>query len=283
MALRFGRFTLHEIRDGSMSLDGGAMFGVVPQKLWSKHFQPDAQNRIQLALRCLLIEDGARKILVDDGIGTRWSDKHREMYALDQTQRSLDSQLGTLGLSREDITDVVLTHLHFDHAGGTIRENAAGQRELSFPRATYWLQKRHWQWAHQPSERDRGSFRAEDFDLLEESGRLHLLEGATTLFDDFELFISEGHTVGLQLPRLRAGDRALQYCGDIIPTTAHLKAAWGMAYDLHPLTVIEEKKELLAQALEEEWILFFEHDPNVAAATIREERGEAVVNEVVAL
>jgi glyoxylase-like metal-dependent hydrolase (beta-lactamase superfamily II) len=282
MALRLGRFELHEVRDGTFALDGGAMFGVVPRTLWEKKHAPDEKNRIELALRCLLIVDGDRRVLVDDGIGDRWSDKHRDIYRIDQSAHDLDRELARAGFSRDDITDVVLTHLHFDHAGGTIRLRD-GKPVLAFPRATYHLQRRNWKWAHHASEKDAGSFRAETFELLEKSGRLHLIEGQTELYPGIELFVSEGHTVGLQLVRVHEGERSLVYCGDIIPTAAHLKPSWVMAYDLYPLTTIEEKKMLLAQAAEDGWILFFEHDPRVAACTVKEEAGEVVVDQVITL
>lgn len=275
--VKLGRFELHEVRDGTIALDGGAMFGVVPRPLWEKRFAPDERNRIALAVRCLLICDGPRKILVDDGVGTRWDGKHREMYGIDTSERDLERELARAGLNREDITDVVLTHLHFDHAGGTTNDAGA----LTFPNATYHLQRRHWKWAHQPSEKDKGSFRPEDFHALEASGRLHLLEGATELYDGVHLFISEGHTVGLQLVRVETDAGTWVFCGDLVPTTAHLKPAWVAAYDLYPLTVIEEKKQLMAQAIEEGWVLFLEHDPKVAACTVKDEGGTVVVNSVV--
>lgn len=277
MSLRLGRFELHEIRDGTFALDGGAMFGVVPRPLWEKKHPPDDRNRIELALRCLLIVDGKRRVLVDDGIGNRWSDKHRDIYKIDHSRFDLDRELARAGFTRADVTDVVLTHLHFDHAGGTVRVED-GAPALSFPRATYHLQRRNWMWAHHATEKDAGSFRPESFELLEKSGRLHLTEGQTELYPGIELFVSEGHTVGLQLVRVSDGDQSLVYCGDIIPTTSHLKPSWGMAYDLYPLTVVEEKKMLLAQAAEDGWILFFEHDPRVAACTVKEEAGEVVVD-----
>jgi glyoxylase-like metal-dependent hydrolase (beta-lactamase superfamily II) len=277
MALNLGRFQLHEVRDGSIALDGGAMFGVVPRPLWEKRFAPDERNRVVMAVRCMLIVDGPKKILVDDGIGSRWDGKHREMYGIDHKERDLDRELARAGLSRGDITDVVLTHLHFDHAGGTTREGG----QLGFPNATYHLQRRHWKWAHQPSEKDAGSFRREDFAALEASGRLHLLEGATELYDGIHLFISEGHTVGLQLVRVETDAGTCVFCGDLVPTTAHLKPAWVAAYDLYPLTVIEEKKQLLAQAIEEGWMLFLEHDPRVAVCTVKDEGGTVVVDRVV--
>ncbi len=282
MALPLGRFTLHEVRDGTFALDGGAMFGVVPKPLWSKKLPADDRNRVPLALRCLLIEDGKRKILVDDGIGQKWDAKQKEIYAIDHSAHDLDRELARAGVTREQVTDVILTHLHFDHAGGTTRQEG-GALALSFPNATYHLQRRNWKWAHQSSEKDAGSFRAENFDLLEKSGRLHLLEGATELYPGVELLLFEGHTVGLQLPRVSDGDAALVYCGDLVPTTAHLRPSWVMAYDLYPLTSVEEKKMLLAQAIEERTVLFFEHDPGVAACTVREENGDVVVDRTVAL
>jgi glyoxylase-like metal-dependent hydrolase (beta-lactamase superfamily II) len=280
MPRTLGRFTLHEVRDGTFALDGGAMFGVVPRPLWEKKFTPDAKNRIRMALRCLLIVDGKRRVLVDDGIGQKWDDKHREMYGIDHSAFDLDRELARAGLGRDDITDVVLTHLHFDHAGGTTRAEG-GALALTFPKATYHLQRRNWKWAHQPSEKDLGSFRAENFDALEKSGRLHLIEGQTELYPGIDLFVSEGHTVGLQLVRVTGGDDSLVYCGDLVPTTAHLRASWIMAYDLYPLTVIEEKKMILANAVEEGSILFFEHDPEVAACTVKDEGGQVVVDRVI--
>ena len=280
MANRFGNFTLHEIRDGTFSLDGGAMFGIVPKPLWQKRHPADERNRVQLALRCLLIENGGRRVLVDAGIGSKWDDKHRDIYAIDQSHHGLDRDLLRAGCAREEVTDVVLTHLHFDHAGGITRFEH-GQRVLSFPGATHHLQRRNWNWARHPSDKDAGSFRAENFDLLEGSGRLHLLDGQTELFPGIELFVSEGHTVGMQLVRVTSGESTLIFCGDLIPTTSHLRSSWVMAYDLYPLTSIEEKRMLLAQAVEEDWTLFFEHDPLVAACTVKEQDGQAVVDQVI--
>jgi glyoxylase-like metal-dependent hydrolase (beta-lactamase superfamily II) len=282
MPFGFGHLQVHQVRDGTVALDGGAMFGVVPRPLWERHFPPDARNRITLALRCMLVLDGTRRILVDDGIGTRWDGRHRDLYGISHEGLGLDAELAKAGVTREEITDVVLTHLHFDHAGGTTRDEG-GQLRLSFPRATYHLQRRHWNWAHHASEKDRGSFRPDDFALLEKSGRLHLLEGNTELYPGVHLFVSEGHTVGLQLVRLESGEKTVVFCGDLIPTTAHLKAAWVAAYDLYPLTVIEEKKQLLAQAVEEGWHLFLEHDPHVALCTVRDDHGQVVVDRVEAL
>lgn len=282
MAMTLGSFQLHEVRDGTFALDGGAMFGVVPRPLWERKHPADERNRIRLALRCLLVDDGKRRVLIDDGIGDKLDGKHRDIYAVDHSRFDLDRELARAGFSRADITDVVLTHLHFDHSGGTTRLES-GELALAFPNATYHLQRRNWAWAHHPSEKDRGSFRAENYSLLERSGRLHLLDGQTELYPGIQLFVSEGHTVGLQLARITDGERSVVFCADLIPTTSHLRAAWVMAYDLYPLTTIEEKKMLLAQAVEDGWILFFEHDPDIAACTVKEERGEVVVDQVVQL
>jgi glyoxylase-like metal-dependent hydrolase (beta-lactamase superfamily II) len=282
MPLRLGRFEVHEVRDGTFALDGGAMFGVVPKALWSKKHIPDDRNRIQLALRCLLICDGHRRVLVDDGIGTQWDDKHLEMYGIDRSRYHLDLELERAGCTRDAITDVVLTHLHFDHAGGTTRREN-GKPVLSFPRATYHIQRRQWNWAHHPSEKDAGSFRMENLGLMESSGRLHLLEGHTELFRGIEVFPSEGHTVGLQVIRLNDDGQSLVYCSDVIPTTSHFRPAWVMAYDLYPLAVMEEKKMILAQAVEEGSILVFEHDPQIAACTVKEHQEQVIVDQVIAL
>jgi glyoxylase-like metal-dependent hydrolase (beta-lactamase superfamily II) len=283
--LTLGRYRLASILDANFALDGGAMFGIVPRPLWEKQSPPDERNRIRLAVRCLLAfdDEAGRRILVDDGIGDKWDAKHTQIYAIDRSAGGLDAGLAAAGLSRGDITDVILTHLHFDHAGGTTRRGPAGALELAFPNATYHLQRRNWQWAHSPSEKDAGSYLAEDFALLEHAGRLHLIEGEGELFPDLELIVSEGHTVAQQLPRFHGGSTHLTYCGDVIPTRAHVRVPWVMAYDLYPLTTIEEKKMLLAEALEDDGMLFFEHDPDVAACRLREEDGHPALREAVAV
>lgn len=282
MALRLGSMTVHPLVEGRFALDGGALFGVVPRTLWERGFVPDERNRVSLVTRAMLVQSATRNILVDLGLGSRWDGKRRAMYGIDHSSGGLDGALQTAGLSRGDITDVVLSHLHFDSAGATTREEG-GQLRLSYPNATVHLQRRHWKWAHQPSEKDAGSFRHDDFSLLEKSGKLHLLEGSTELYPGIHLFVSEGHTVGMQLVRLEAEGQTLVFCGDLVPTAAHLRAPWVSAFDLYPLTSIEEKRQLLAQAVEEGWQVFFSRDPDLAVCTVKDDgSGQVVVDRVLA-
>lgn len=281
--MRVGRYEIASVVDGFFALDGGAMFGVVPRPLWEKKIAPDARNRIRLAARCLVAADRAagRVIVVDDGLGDKWDAKRTDIYAIDRSGGGIDAGLARLGISRADVTDVLLTHLHFDHAGGTTRRAGDDGTELTFPRATHHIQRRSWQQAHAASEKDAGSFHAEDFDLLQHSNLLHLVEGEAQLFPDVEIIVSEGHTPGQQLPRFHGDGIHVTFCGDVIPTHAHLRSSWVMAYDVLPLTTIEEKKVLLAEALEDDGILVFEHDPVMAACRLGEEEGRPVFREAV--
>ena len=279
-----GRWRLASIQDGTFALDGGAMFGIVPKPLWERQIAPDDRNRIRLAARCLLAVDGGsgRCVLVDAGMGDKWDAKKREIYGVDKTGGDLDAGLARHGLVRGDVTDVVLSHLHFDHAGGTTRRGTGGL-EVAFRNATFHLQRRNWHWAQTPTEKDQGSYLTEDFEALHHTGRLHLVEGACELLPDLELIVSNGHTPGQQLPRFHGENTHLTFCGDVIPTRAHLRVPWVMAYDLFPLTTIEEKKVLLAEALEDDGILFFEHDPDVSACRLVESEGQPVFRERVDL
>jgi glyoxylase-like metal-dependent hydrolase (beta-lactamase superfamily II) len=271
--LKVGPYELHAIESGRFSLDGGAMFGIVPRPLWERPCPPDPQGRIELALRLLLVRGRGRTWLVDTGIGDKFDPKSNSIYRIEGAMLP-DEALRRAGFDPADVTDVLLTHLHFDHAGGTTRIGPGGEPRLVFPRAVHHLQRRNWQWAHAPTEKDSGSFLAENYELLRHSNLLHLVDGTAELFPDVELIVSEGHTVGQQLPRFHEGTTHLTFCGDVIPTAAHLKPSWVMAYDLQPLTTIEEKKVLVAEALEDDGILFFEHDPSIAACRLEERDGQ---------
>ena len=277
MPLRVGRFTLHEIRDCRFAVDGGCMFGPVSRKAWGVNYPPDAENRIQLVSRCLLIEDGERRILVDTGVGEKMTLEEQIAWDVDRSEYDLDKELARAGTDRAGVTDVILTHLHREHAGGLTRRRPDGELELCFPEATFHLQRRQFRWAHHPTERDASSYRAEEWTALEQCGRLHLCDSEIELFEGVEVGVSEGHAVGQQVVQVIAEDAAVVCCGDLIPTAGHLKPSWQMATDLYPLTGLEEKKMLLAQALESGSILFFCHEPRFPACRLAEEDEGGVV------
>jgi glyoxylase-like metal-dependent hydrolase (beta-lactamase superfamily II) len=277
-----GRYEVNTLETGRFALDGGAMFGIVPKPLWSKFHPADERNRIELAMRVLLIRDAKRNILVDVGIGTKLSPKLVDIYRVDLEKSSLESSLRRFNLSSGDITDVILTHLHFDHAGGST-ERRDGETIPTFPRATYYLQKAHWQLAMNPTDKDRGSFMKEDYVPLYDAGRLELLEGEFEIFPGISVIIANGHTDAQQLIRIAGNGKTFLYCCDLVPTAGHLPYPYVMAYDLRPLVTIEEKKKILGQAYEEKMILIFEHDPVVEAATVKAAEKGFVVDEKVAV
>lgn len=273
-----GPYNLHTIDTGRFALDGGAMFGIIPRPLWSRHIEPDDQNRIPLQMRCLLLEGNGRVILIDNGLGDKYNDKFATIYAVDQETTNLESSLRRAGFAAEEVTDVILTHLHFDHCGGsTVRD---GDRlKPAFPNAIHYVQERHWAWANESNLRERGSFLEENFAPLESSGQLRLVREEETLFDGVDVFTAEGHTEGQQLVRIAGPERSLVFAADLLPTSAHLAPVWGMGYDIRPLVTIEEKGRFLDQALEAGWTIFFEHDPHIEIADLRRgERGVEVVN-----
>ncbi|HEV8537706.1 MAG TPA: MBL fold metallo-hydrolase [Bacteroidota bacterium] len=270
-----GNYTLHPIETGRFALDGGAMFGIVPKPLWVKTNPTDERNRIELAARALLIIGNGRNILVDNGNGSKFNEKQRDIYRLEMDRYELHKSLQTCGLTTDDITDVILTHLHFDHAGGsTYRDD--GDLKPVFRNAKYYVQEAHWKQAMNSTEKDRGSFMPDDFMPLKEHGVLEFVEGEFEMFPNISMVVVNGHTAAQQLPKISDGKTTLLYCCDLFPTTSHIPLPYIMAYDLRPLTTLEEKKRILGSAVEEEWILFFEHDPGTAAGRVRRtEKGYA--------
>jgi len=274
-----GEYTLYTVETGRLGLDGGAMFGIVPKPLWSQKIEPDDQNRIPLHMRCLLLEGRGRLILVDTGIGDTFvGTKYRDIYAVDTESASLQSSLAAHGFGVEDVTDVVLTHLHFDHCGGSTRQTGEGH-EVVFPNATFHVQSDHWAWAMEANPKEKGSFLKQNFAPIEANGQLHLVDGAQTLFDGVEVILAHGHTESQQLVKVtgtrdNGTETTLVYVADLLPTTHHLAPAWTMAYDVRPLTTIDEKATFLEHAADAEWNLFFEHDPEVAVSSLhRTDRG----------
>jgi glyoxylase-like metal-dependent hydrolase (beta-lactamase superfamily II) len=273
MDLQIGRWRVRDVLLDRFRLDGGAMFGVVPRALWSVPFPPDEQHRIELVSRALLLEDGERTVLVDTGMGGRWTEQERARFGV-EPGRPLSKALAERELGPDDITDVLLTHLHFDHAGGAVTLDGEGRPVPAFPSATYHVQRDNLDWALSPTERDRGSYRVADFQALLDVGCLRVLEGPGEVFEGVDVRMSNGHTTGLQIPVISDGQTALVYPADLIPTHAHVALAWAMAYDLRPLEVLEEKRALLHEVVEEDWIVFYEHDPGVVASRVRSgERG----------
>lgn len=264
-----GPYTLHRIDAGRFALDGGAMFGIVPKPLWSKRIAPDDRNRIPLQMRCLLLEGNGRVILIDNGLGDKYDSKFADIYAINQNDADLYGSLESAGFSKDDVTDVILTHLHFDHCGGSTRREGDRYRP-SFPQATYYLQERHWRSAHEPNVKERGSFFSENFDPLEATGQLQLIDGDQELFDDVHVFTAEGHTEGQQLVRVEGPERTVVFAADLLPTSAHLAPAWVMGFDIRPLVTIDEKGRFLDHAFRNDWAIYFEHDPDVEVADLRE-------------
>jgi glyoxylase-like metal-dependent hydrolase (beta-lactamase superfamily II) len=267
-----GDYTLHSVDAGRFFLDGGAMFGIIPKPLWARRIETDTRNRIPLRARCLLLEGSDRLILVDNGIGDKYDDKFRDIYGIDPTLDIL-AGLEKVGFGPDDVTDVILTHLHFDHCGGsTHRVN--GELAPTFARATHHVQRRHWDWAWEPNMREAGSFFRENFEPIKSAGLLNLIDGETQVLPGIDVFPVNGHTEAQQLVRIHGSDRTLVFVADLIPTHVHVPLVWGMGYDLQPLVTIAEKKELLGRAAEERFTLFFEHDDEVEIAEVEpDERG----------
>ncbi len=281
--MKIGDWTFRAFHDGRFKLDGGAMFGVVPKIFWQKQHPADEMNRIDLDLRCLLADGPeGRRILVDTGMGDRWDEKKTGVFALERRPNQLVAELAEEGITRESITDVVLTHLHFDHAGGAVRL-VDGQLAATFPEARYWVQKRQWEWAGRPSERDRASFRTEDFAPLQEAGRLELVDGPGEILPGVRVTPINGHTPGQQMVEFHTGAGVLVFCGDLIPYLSQVHVPWIMGFDLNPLLTVTEKKQFLTRAAEDGYVLVFEHDTVHEAATVRFEDGKFVPGDVFTL
>ena len=266
-----------------MRLDGGAMFGIIPRPLWAPRIPPDDHGRIRLAVRPMLVRVDDRVILVDTGMGSKWSERDVERYGVDQSEHDLLRSLREASVAPEDVTDVVLTHLHFDHAGGTTSRDADGTLQLVFPNARHHLQRRNLQQALRPTSRDRGSYLAESFSPLIGASQLVLHDGPFELAAGVDTIVRDGHTIGLQMVRVRdpAGvDPWLLFTADVLPTSAHLAAAWVMGYDLRPDVSAREKARLVERAVTDKGLLFYEHDPVVVASTVElDDRGRPKVGE----
>jgi len=252
---------LYSIQTGFFKLDGGAMFGVVPKSIWQKLNPADENNLCSWSMRCLLVEDGERLIIIDNGIGNKQNQKFLSHYHL-HGDHSLDESLRANGFHRNDITDVLLTHLHFDHCGGSI-ERSNDQLIPAFKNATYWSNEQHWNWAVQPNEREKASFLKENILPIRESGQLKFVEvtDGANLTNNISIRYVFGHTDAMMLPQIKYNGKTIVFMADLLPAVAHLPLPYVMAYDMFPLKTLTEKKSFLQEAFEQQFILFFEHDP----------------------
>ena len=265
---------LFSIPTGNFKLDGGAMFGVVPKSIWNKVYPSDDNNLIPLSMRCLLVVDGDRKILIDNGIGNKQDEKFFGHYYLNGDD-SLEKSLAKLGLVPEDITDMFLTHLHFDHAGGSIKRKPDGNGyETVFPKASYWISRPQWEWATNANPREKASFLKENILPIAESGMLKLFDAPSELFPGFRARIYNGHTQGQAIPFIEFKGKQVVFMADIIPTSAHVPLPYIMSYDTQPLVSLHEKEEFLNESVDKGFVLFFEHDVFNECCTLeRTEKG----------
>ena len=270
---------LYAIETGNFKLDGGAMFGVVPKTIWNKTNPADENNLIDIAARCLLIEDGNRLILIDNGMGNKQSDKFFGYYSLWGTH-SLDKSLAKYGFHRDDVTDVFMTHLHFDHCGGSVQWNKDKTGyEVAFKNAKYWTNENHWEWATKPNPREKASFLSENIIPIQESGQLNFVKVPDSDFVaqselDFGIFFVNGHTEKMMIPHIKYQDKTIVFCADLIATAGHVPVPYVMGYDTRPLLTMPEKSKFLTAAAENNYYLLLEHDAYNEIITVEKtERG----------
>lgn len=278
--MEFGDVELLPVRDASFRLDGGAMFGVVARPLWERRAPPDARNRISLAMRPLVVRSGDRTLLIDAGIGEKMDPKNADIYAI-QRERTLDEALHALGIGIGEVDVVLASHLHFDHAGGFTVHDGEGRLAPRFPRAEYVIRRGEWHDATHPHERNRASYLAENYVPLLEAGVVRFMEADGDVVPGVRSVRTGGHTMHHTVIYIESRGRTAVFAADLMPTVAHVDAPWIMAYDLYPMETLEFKRAFLRDAITHEYLVFFEHDPHVAAGIIRERHGKPYVEPVV--
>ncbi len=261
---------LYPIETGNLKLDGGAMFGVVPKVMWQKAYPADENNLCNWSMRCLLVIDGERKILIDNGIGNKQDEKWLKHYYLNGDD-TLEKSLEKVGITPEDITDVILTHMHFDHCGGSVKWNDDHSGyELAFPNSTYWTSRKQYEWATNPNRREKASFLKENISPIEESGKLKLIDEEGEFIPNIKFKLYNGHTDGQLIPHINIDGRTVVFMADLLPATAHVPMPWIMAYDTRPLLTLKDKERFFSEAIENNYILFFEHDIYNEACTLQD-------------
>jgi len=250
---------LYPINTGNLKLDGGAMFGVVPKVIWNKLYPADENNLCNWAMRCLLIIDGDRKILIDNGMGNKQDERFLKHYYLNGDD-TLTKSLAKYGLTADDITDNIITHLHFDHVGGAIKYDKNGDLVPTFKNAKYWVSKAQWEWANNPNRREKASFLEENILPIQQHGKLRLVEKEGEILPNIEIRFFDGHTDGQIIPYIKYKEKTIVFMGDLLPSTAHIPMPYVMSYDTRPLLTLEDKKRFFAEAVKNDYILFFEHD-----------------------
>lgn len=280
-----GNFNLYTIDAGRFRLDGGAMFGVVPKTLWARQIGADVKNRIPMAMRCLLVEsqNTGNLYLIDNGSGTKFNDKMSAIYDLDYSYSDLHSALEYHGFTPDDVTDIIFTHLHFDHCGGTTFYNDDGEIEHTFKNAAYHVTKNHWATATDPNAREQASFLADNIEPIASSGRLNLVDDEHEYEPGLSALPVYGHTKGQQLPKIEGDGKTIVFAGDLIPTHVHVPLPWVMGYDMYPVTTLSEKERFLNDTIKNNWYLFLEHDADQEIITIAEDNGKYHVEDTLTL
>lgn len=272
--MQFGNYRVEIIPDTEFRLDGGAMFGVVPRNLWSRVCPPDEQNRIRMNMNCLFVETASERILIETGIGEKWSPKHSAMYGISREKSLADSLQSKTGFGPEAITIVINTHLHFDHAGGNTTLNQDGQAVPAFPNARYFVSQAEYEHAEKPSERDRASYLPDNWRPVYENGQLELQPANYEVVPGLRMETHAGHNRSMQCWRLQQQDQTLFGFADLVPMRAHVQLSWIMGYDLFPVETLEAKKRLLPQAVREGWGCLFYHEPEAAIYRLVEVEGK---------
>jgi glyoxylase-like metal-dependent hydrolase (beta-lactamase superfamily II) len=278
--MQFGDFRIETISDTEFKLDGGAMFGVVPRVLWERVAAPDEQNRIRMQTYCLFVETATEKILIETGMGEKWTEKQAKIYGINRAKSLAENLFDVTGYKPEDISIVVNTHLHFDHCGGNTQENEAGKIVPAFPNARYLVSENEFNHAENPTERDQASYISDNWEVLKKTGQIELKPSVYDVVPGITMTEMRGHNGTMQTVKIESKGAILYSFSDLIPTTHHIPLPWIMGYDLYPLETLENKKKLLPNAVEENWLCWFYHDADTPLCRLKENNGKLSVEKI---